>query len=162
MDMWNVFYLLASLAFSAGYAVQYGVRGRIFVPSILGATLAWYCLGLGERYLESVVLANFLAASFVSIWAVFWSRQKKAPSTIFLIIGVLPLVPGRSIYLTMVALVEKRLMDALGLLVETIGISFAITMGILFITTTYSLIRAILLWNKEHLKRKIGSGRNRF
>ncbi len=162
MDMWNIFYLLASLAFSAGYAVQYGVRGRIFVPSVLGATLAWYCLGLGERYLGSVVFANFLAASFVSLWAVIWSRRKKAPSTIFLIIGVLPLVPGRSIYLTMVALVERRLMDALSLLVETIGISFAITIGILFITTTYSLIRVILSWNKTARKEKIDSRRNRF
>ena len=53
-------------------------------------------------------------------------------------------------------------MDALSLLVETIGVSFAITIGILFITTTYSLIRVILSWNKTARKEKIDSRRNRF
>lgn len=145
----NLWYLLATLALSWGFAVQYGVKGRLLVPSVVGATIGWLLLGALEGVLLNATFATFFASLFVSIWSVIWARLRKAPSTIFLIVGVLPLVPGRYIYLTMVELVENRAEAALSLGIETVFISLAITLAILLVSSTNVLIASIAKWLRE-------------
>ena len=140
----NFVHLLASIALSLGYALQYGVKGRLLWPAVLGSTISWLILGFIEAYVGSTIIASFLAAVFVSVWAIVFSRVKKAPSTIFQIIGVLPLVPGRFIYLTMVELVENRVGEAINLGIETAAISLAITIAILLVTSTSALLTHVI------------------
>ena len=48
----------------------------------------------------------FIATIAVAIFAEIFARVHKAPATLFLIIGIIPLVPGGGIYYTMEALIN--------------------------------------------------------
>ena len=98
---------LDSHAFFAVIAVFWGIVGfcavfscpykLVFICSFESA-LCWavylFCVSLGC----SSVWASFYGAAFVALASQILARRLKAPVIIFLIIGVLPLVPGYGIY----------------------------------------------------------------
>ena len=52
-------------------------------------------------------LPNLLASVFVGIYAEIMARVNRAPATIFLTTGAVPLIPGGSLYYTMLGLVSN-------------------------------------------------------
>ena len=88
---------LSSLVFCGIFNVH---DKKIILVSALGGGLGWFAYLLAAPS-ESVVMQNFIAAVTVALFSEFMSRIFKAPSTVFLVIGVLPMVPGGGIYYTM-------------------------------------------------------------
>ena len=70
---------------------------------------------------------------------VFLSRvlsvEKKCPITVFLVAGILPLVPGAGIYYTVYYLVTNQLAEAARRGMDSVKVAFAIVLGIVFILT---------------------------
>ena len=56
-------------------------------------------LYLRDVYKRQVVIAALFATFFVTVLARILSIIKKAPVTIYLVTGILPLVPGAGIYI---------------------------------------------------------------
>lgn len=95
--------LYAAVA-STAFSVIFNVQGRSLV-------FAGLCSGLGYFvYLATANLGNFLqlllASITISLVAEFLARRNKAPSTLFLIAGLIPLVPGGEIFQFFVGLLE--------------------------------------------------------
>ena len=91
-------------------------------------------------YLDSNIVGTFFASIVVGILGELFARHFKKPATVYIIPGIVPLVPGAGMYYTMLALVEKDFSLAANRGTETFFLAAAISIGII---TSTSLSRSI-------------------
>ena len=56
----------------------------------------------------SYILSGVISAFIIGIFSEFFARKLKMPATIFLIPGLVPLVPGAGMYYTMYYLIQQQ------------------------------------------------------
>ena len=110
----------------------------IFLCSAIGA-VSWGVYLLAEP-LGSDAVRCFVATLVVSALAELLARLLKAPATIFLVIGIIPLVPGGGIYYTMYALLngDMQLFAQKG--AETAACAAAIAVGCSLVSSTVQIL----------------------
>ena len=125
------------------------VRKPLFMVlcSAIGA-VSWWVYLLTEP-LGSETARFFTATIVVSVLAEVLARVLKAPATIFLIIGIIPLVPGGGLYYTTDYLfnVDYPMFSRVGL--QTAASAAAIAVGASLVT---SIVR-MLTWRRRTGKR---------
>ena len=126
------------------------VRKPLFILlcSAIGA-VSWGVYLLAEP-LGSDAARCFVATIVVSSLAELLARLLKAPATIFLVIGIIPLVPGGGLYYTMDYLLNKNfpMFSQVGL--QTASIAAAIAVGASMVT---SMVR-MFTW-RQHSTRDV-------
>lgn len=104
------------------------------------ATVVWltylFCTDFGNI---GVVWASFAGAAVAEALSYVLARLLKAPVTIFLICGILPLVPGAYIYLAVYCMINSD-PSAGEALLSTLTIAGAIALGIIVMDTALSMI----------------------
>lgn len=131
-----------------GFAVFMHTPKRVIIHASITGGLGWFLYDLSSPFMGEV-FASFLGACMIGICGEFLARKCKCPSIVFLIPGMLPLVPGRGLYLTMEALIDKQYLASVNKGVETFAIAGAIAFGLIFTTST-----ARLFSEDNFLKRK--------
>lgn len=86
---------------------------------------------------QNKVLANFIATLLVAVTAHMMARIFKAPVTIFLIPGVIPLVPGFGMYRIVSSTIYATWNEASYYLFETLQMAGAIALGIFVVDTIF-------------------------
>ena len=115
---------LACVAFSMVFELR---RWRYILSAAATGAVAWLVyllladLGMVNRYLLATIAAAVLSEVF--------ARLYKTPATVFLIIGIVPLVPGGGIYYTMDALLDGEMDLFLRRGLETAAYAGAIAVG---------------------------------
>ncbi len=101
-------FIFAFLA-TFGYCIVFNVPKKHLSFAALGGGLGW--MGYISLYstVNSPVIAVFIASTIVAIWGEILSVKVKDLVTLFIIPGIIPLVPGSGMYYTMLAIIEKRL-----------------------------------------------------
>ncbi len=94
--------------------------------------------------------AYFFGALIVAILSEVLARVQKKPATIYLVPGLLPLVPGGGMFETMEATVKGNLEEALLLGFSTLTSAGAIALAIALATSGNRIVVAII----RHLRRK--------
>ncbi|OGO88672.1 MAG: hypothetical protein A2Y17_10425 [Clostridiales bacterium GWF2_38_85] len=89
----------------------------LLLTTILGAS-GWALFSIIEGYNE--MAAYFAAALFIGILAEIFARIKKTPTTVILICGIIPLVPGVLFYETMMYFVQDDTNQAIQSGVDTL------------------------------------------
>lgn len=106
-----VFSTMAAAAGTVAFALLFGVP-RKFYPycGAIGAS-GWllYCVLDG---ILSAAEATFFAAVLVMLLSRFFAVREKCPVTVFLISGIIPLVPGAGIYWAAYYMVTDQLAEA--------------------------------------------------
>jgi uncharacterized membrane protein YjjB (DUF3815 family) len=78
-----------------GFAVLFNVPQRCLAACAFNGSLAFAVRGaLVDTHLGSLELASLCAAGLISFASVLWGRRLHAPALVFVIPGVIPLVPG--------------------------------------------------------------------
>ena len=99
--------ITAALIGSFGFVVFLKMKGKQIVMAGIGGGITWALYLLLESALGGLFLPNLLASIFVGVYAEVMARVNRAPATIFLTTGAVPLIPGGSLYYTMLGLVEQ-------------------------------------------------------
>jgi uncharacterized membrane protein YjjB (DUF3815 family) len=97
----------------------------------------------------STVLSTLIGAIVVGIFSEIAARILKAPSTIFSVTGIFPIVPGVTAYEAVNYLTLNELQQAAQKAVETIASAGSIAFGILLATSIFRLIRKISHTNRH-------------
>lgn len=94
---------ISTIGFSIVFHIQ---KKHLLICGLVGA-LGWaiylWLVALGA----STVLASFIAALIVTQASYFLAKYRKTPITVYLIAGIIPLVPGLGLYRTMYAILES-------------------------------------------------------
>jgi uncharacterized membrane protein YjjB (DUF3815 family) len=120
--------LYAALA-STGFALVFELRRwqHIVAASFAGA-MSWLVYLMADDFVGPIG-CNFLATVAVALLAEIFARMFKAPATVFLITGIIPLVPGGGLYYTMDALIDGNMALFAEKGIEAAGIAGAIAAG---------------------------------
>lgn len=89
----------------------------------------------------SVIAAAFLSTLLVALASHISAREFKAPVTVFLVAGILPSVPGASIYRSVSYVISNNPELSSYYLLQTLQISGAIAMAIFIMDSLFRLVQ---------------------
>lgn len=138
-----IFALLAT----AGCCLIFHVPARCIAPAAAIGGIGWITYRLMLSTEASYVLAVFIAALAVALLADICSRLLRDAATIFVIPGIIPLVPGAGMYYTMFYFIQGDMSLAQEWAIRTVMIAGAIAVGLLVMA---SVIKTVI-----HIKRRI-------
>ncbi len=129
---------------SLGFGILFQIRGKRLFAAAVGGLLSWLFFVILNRAAQSEVLTYFLVAVIISVYAEIMARALKSPVATFNIISLIPMIPGGSLYHTMVSAFKTNQDDFLQKALYTLQLASALALGIVVVTTLTRLIQKLL------------------
>ena len=134
-----------------GFAIIFNIRRLHLLVAAAGGALSWLVYLLVVHH-HTDILACFWGGFAISLYSELVARPCRTPSTIFLTIGLLPLVPGAGVYYTMKYFVQGQYVDFAAKAMQTLSCAGAIALGVMLII---SMVRMLLhIQEMRHEKQK--------
>ncbi|MBL0385376.1 threonine/serine exporter family protein [Tumebacillus sp. ITR2] len=133
--------LVMSWLATLGYAILYHVPKSASLWVGLIGTAAWLSQDLAMRFGVSSVGAAFVGGLVVSVLSEYLARLKRMPVIVFVVGGIVPLVPGSSAFRTMREFVTGHQLQGLAQGTNTFLIASAISAGLVIAGTIMRLDR---------------------
>lgn len=111
-------------------SVAFDAPKKYLIHAGAAGALNWGIYLVFEEWTGDVVLATFFATAILTFVSQIMARIWKAPSTMFLIPAVIPLVPGAGMYRIAYSLIYESGREAMSHAYETLLIAGAIALGI--------------------------------
>lgn len=122
--------LIMAFIATAAFTIVFNAPKSIILYSGFVGTAGWFVYLIFQNFTDSPVVAVFFASLVIASISRNFAVRKKMPITVFLIAGMLPLVPGAGIYNTMYEIINKS-PNASAKAVETFEIAGVIAIGIM-------------------------------
>ncbi|MBP8030930.1 MAG: threonine/serine exporter family protein [Enterococcus aquimarinus] len=145
----------ASLAF----AIVFNIPRNKLLLSALGGMLGQLVYAIFQLVLANDVILYLLATIAISLYAEVMARLTKAPTTIYLAVALIPLVPGGGIYYTMLYLINGEIDLGITTGIHTLLISGALAVGIIMVSSTVNLVRKVMLKSRRKIRKKLNDGK---
>lgn len=130
-----IFQVIASYFATVAFSVLCNIsRRKIFIGGFSGA-VGWAAYLIGMHFLNSLVLATFLASFIVGWMSLRLAVIFKTPATIFRVLGVVPIVPGLGMYKILYNVSVMEYNQAIFSFFETMQTAGAIALGLLLANT---------------------------
>lgn len=141
-------YLVCGFFGSLGFALLFNQEKADGLISCIVSVIGWFIVLILKNTYNMEILGYFLASMFITLMSEIMARKRKCPATIFLIQGILILVPGIGLYRTMFYYVSgvSSLVATKG--TETLQCAASIAFGILVMT---AIVDAWV--NRKHVYR---------
>ena len=123
-----------------GYCILYNIRLPGIFICMAGGGLGWGVYLLTVHCGGSALLGDFLAAASISLYAEIMARIRKFPSFSYLVIALLPLVPGAGVYYTVEYLLQDEVRMSLTQGVKTAATAGLLAVGILMVSSVFRMI----------------------
>ena len=121
--------VLVTLAFATIYRVKFK-----HLPTVAaGGGISWLLYCLSFLFFSSSFFSNFCAALFSSAYAEAAARIRRAPTVVFLLPCLIPLVPGSGLYYTLSYAILRNSVQFNHYLSITIEATFGIAAGVVMI-----------------------------
>lgn len=146
-------YVHTVLAFISclGFGILFNVQKRTLLLAAVNGAIGWTILLSLDIPQVSYIFANLFAALVVGLLAELFAIIQKTPATAFIVIGVIPLVPGFRMYRSMLFFVRGELDKGIAEGVHSCFMAVAIAVGIILATSIVRMIRHPI---KEYIRRK--------
>ena len=130
-----------------GFTLIFNIHGLGKLIAGVGGALGWLVYLLGGK----TIFAAFLAAAAIGVFAEVMSRVRRCPVTGYVLVALLPLVPGGGVYYAMRHCVAGETGEFLNTLLHTFGMAAALAVGAMLASSAF---RAIFprLWPKPPKK----------
>ena len=130
-----------------GFTLIFNIHGLGKLIAGVGGALSWLVYLLAG----STIFAAFLAAAAIGVFAEVMSRVRRCPVTGYVLVALLPLVPGGGVYYAMRHCVAGETGEFLNTLLHTFGMAAALAVGAMLASSAF---RAIFprLWPKPPKK----------
>ena len=120
---------------AGGYSILFNIRRDKLLYASSGGSLAWIIYILASQFITTnAFITNMLAAAFATLYSEMLARIKKAPTTVFLIPSIMPMIPGGGLFYTMSAVISNDTVLFEKYFVTTIETALGISIGIMFMS----------------------------
>ena len=133
-----------------GFSILFNVHGKGIGFCMLGGIFCWGAYCLTEKLGGGEMTASFIAAFVTAVYSEVMARIRKCPAIGYLVLGLIPLIPGSSLYYTMNYAVRGDMSMFAHQGMKTIEIAGLMAAGILLVSTTMRMI----LVAKQQRKKK--------
>ena len=134
-DMPVYMHFLYSTIATIGFSVFLNAPKSALIPAGLTGGIGWSVYYFLIHTTNNDILANFLASILVALISEILARKLKYPAILFVIPGIIPLVPGLGMYNTMLYLVQSNYELAISKGANVLFIGGAISLGVLAVTS---------------------------
>ncbi len=133
---------LVSLVACAGFVIVFNIHGWGKLLCALGGGITWgvYCLAL--KLGCGGLLCCFIATCGAAVFSEAMARVRKYPAISYLVISLLPLIPGAGIYYAAQQAVRGNLALAVDHGVNTLATAGVMAAGILVVSTAVRMLTA--------------------
>ena len=135
--------IIAGTIATLGFAILFRLKPSHWPFAMLDGLFACICYFAFTELFGGNFLPNLLAAFVASLFADFFARLCKAPSTVFILPGCIALVPGGSLYYAMSNLLSENREVAVEYFLTTLTIGIAIGGGIIGASLLRVAIQAV-------------------
>ena len=133
VPLWQHF-IFAGLA-TCGFAIFFNVQPKLLLWTAPIGALGWLVYVLGVFNYENPMIYSFTAAAVISLCSEILARRLKQPAILFVIPGILPLVPGVGLYQTVYSIMFKKYGLAATIGTKSVIVSIGIALGILVVAS---------------------------
>lgn len=144
----NILKVIGAGLIVIGFGVSMEVPKKFLTYAGIVGMVGWIVYLFSLNISKDVVLSTFISATSITILSQLGARIYKSPVTVFLISGILPLVPGTGMYRTIYYLLNNNSAMVKYYLIETLMIAGSIALAIFIIDSLYRLITK----QKRHLR----------
>ena len=116
---------------SLGYALMYNVKNDKLLAATIGGffTIATYIIA--NELFNNIIIATTLASSVITFYSEILARKLKSPATVFLLPGIIPLVPGGGLFYTMTGLLTRNTQQFQSYGMSTLQTAVGIALGVI-------------------------------
>ena len=149
-----IFACLATMAFAVLFQAP---KKIVLIDGIIGA-IGWVVfIYLRHELGYTSFVSNFTATISLALASELSSRIFKQPVTVFVIPGIVPLVPGLGIYQGMFAIINNDYSNGTSILLTAMTDSVAISIGVMLISSLFRVIKVRRFMLQYHRsKRQMG------
>lgn len=133
--------VIGSFIAVVSFAIIIGVPRKFLVHAGIVGAIGWFVYLLLLKFDLSPVSAMFYAALVVALISHSFARIMKTPVTLFLIAGILPLVPGVGMYRIVYNLITNNNSLAMYYLSETMQLAGMIALAIFIMDTIFRIFQ---------------------
>ncbi len=133
----SILSLISCIAFGILFNVK---KTDLFLCAVSGS-IAWTLVIILNQTETSYIFVHLFAAFVVGFCAEFFAVIKKTPATAFIVIGVIPLVPGFRVYKSMLFFISGKINPGMSEGISASFIAVAIAVGIILSTSLFRLLR---------------------
>jgi len=116
-----------------GFTLIFNIHGLGKLIAGVGGALGWLVYLLGDK----TIFAAFLAAASIGVFAEVMSRVRRCPVTGYVLVALLPLVPGGGVYYAMRHCVAGETDLFLSTLLHTFGMAAALAVGAMLTSSLF-------------------------
>ena len=128
---------------TVGFAIFLKAPKSTLIPSGFIGGIGWSVYYSIVTATDNNIASNFIAAILISLFSEIFARKLKQPAIVFIIPGIILLVPGLGMYNTMLYLVQTNYTDAIAKGSDVLFVAGAISMGVLVVTSLFKTMNLI-------------------
>jgi uncharacterized membrane protein YjjP (DUF1212 family) len=154
VDAPAVVQVAAAAAVAGAWAVAAYARPRAVAVSALGGAIAWVTLSTGLALGLGPGVSSAVAAGLVGVLAQAVAEPLRVPTLAIQMSGVVPLLPGLTLYRSMFEISQAQVSAGLGTLVAALSIGIGLASGVSAGTFLGRPLRSEMdRWNARALRR---------
>ena len=135
---------------SMGFGMIFGLKSRKLVFVAVGSALTWAMYLLSMKWGIYEVLAYAIAAGVGTVYSEIMARIIKTPVTAFVIPANIPLVPGASLFYSLLALMQRDTSRFVDKGKYALSVSCAMALGIFAATMLFRFIKTAQDRSRAH------------
>ncbi|MGL5574613.1 MAG: threonine/serine exporter family protein [Sarcina sp.] len=132
-----------------GYALMYNVKKDKLIAATIGGFLTITTYVIANQLLNNIFLATTLASAVITFYSEFLARKLKSPATVFLLPGIIPLVPGGGLFYTMTGLLTNNMHQFKSSGTSTFETAAGIAIGVILASVIVNHINTLLSKKKS-------------
>ena len=118
---------------TAAFSVIFYLPKKYLIHAGMTGSFGWFIYLVSLRLTGNKVSATLIATLFVALISHILARIYKTPVTMFLIPGIIPMVPGAGMYQIVQSMVNNKVNQTANYFFETLQLAGAIALGIFII-----------------------------
>lgn len=135
--------LITAMLGALGFALLFHVNKKYLPSAAIGGLICWGVYLVITEFSSNLFFAPLIAAAVSTLYSEISARCFKAPTTVFLIPSVVPLIPGSSLYYTMHYAVSGDFLQFKNFGLKTALVAFGMAVGISLISGIFAVATKI-------------------
>ena len=136
-----VIQIISGCVGTIGFGVLFNIRGKKLIFGALGGLLSWTLYVIFALFIPDEAVIYLLVSTTTSLYAEILAIKLKTPTTSFLIISLIPLIPGGSLYYTMAYALGGDLDSFITKAVSTLKLAAALSLGIIIVLSLFKHLK---------------------
>ncbi|GGA67866.1 hypothetical protein GCM10011369_06960 [Neiella marina] len=141
--------MMVAIVPAVGFAILFNVPTRFLKYCGLAAMIGFGVRNTGLFFDISIEFASLAGATCVGALALYWSRRFLAPTQVFAVAAVIPMIPGKFAFGFMVALIEMNLHNHYEPELVTQALSFGLKTVFILISLAFGIAAPRLLFYRS-------------